>query len=145
MGLTYSENMEIRVGRRNTSCDIRKESQTPKPEPQLITQYLWGRGWGSSFLQVAVKWDQLDSSGGEAGIKWSDRNERSAKCPTQDSHSGSLVESDSEPLGGKGHKTLEKHPLGLFLILKAFLLVEEHVLCVVLTNLEVTNKVLLFS
>lgn len=48
-------------------------------------------------------------------------------------------------MGGKEQKILEKHPLGLLLISKAFLLVEEHVLCVVLTNLEVTSKVPLFS
>lgn len=38
------------------------------------------------------------------------------------------------------HKTFEKHPLELFLVLKAVLLVEEHVLCLALTTPEVSSE-----
>lgn len=58
--------------------------------------------------------------------------------PEQSSHLRTLVESESESVGGREHKILEKHPLGLFSVLKAIQLLEEHVLCV---NLEVNRKV----
>lgn len=130
--------METRVRGRSTGHGIWKttdsDARTPAPHLTLIRPYL--------RLLISLSLCKMRVLRLLRKLKW-ESNEVIGACskvPEQSSQS-QLVESESEWVGGREKETLEKYPLGLILVLKAILLVKKHVLCIVLTNLEVNRKV----
>ena len=127
--LTDSNKMETRV-RVVVSGNTRFYSRTPTPHSTLRRPYL-----GPEFPQVSVQWECWDSSEVEARIKWGNTGKQRRARREQSVTNISRVWIS----GGREYQILEKYPLGLFLVLKAILLVKDHVFCVVFTNCSVVS------